>query len=134
MIVRSFMAIALLVLGASAASAAESPFGLWRNPKNNVHIQLAPCRDRLCGVVVWANEHAKTAAAKGMDEPLVGSMLFKDLVKEGEGEWRGKIFVPNQGRTFSGAIQVLDRQTLEAKGCVLGRLFCKSQIWTRVND
>lgn len=132
MIGRSLMALALLALGAQAASASESPFGRWRNPKNSVHIQLAPCHDRLCGVVVWANEKAKTAAAKGMDEPLIGSMLFKDLVKEREGEWRGKIFVPNQGRTFSGAIQILDPQTLEAKGCVLGRLFCKSQIWTRV--
>jgi len=129
-LLRSAMALWLL-MGASMALAAESPYGLWRNPKNSVHVRVAPCKDKLCGTVVWANEKATQDAAAGMDEPFVGSMIFKDLVWHDE-SWRGRIFVPNRGRTFSGAIHVVDRTTLEAKGCVLGGLFCKSQLWTRI--
>jgi uncharacterized protein (DUF2147 family) len=127
-------AIALwLALAGSAVWAADTPDGIWRNPKNSVHVRVAPCRDKLCGTVVWANEKARQDAAKGMDEPFVGSVIFKDLVRHDE-SWRGRIYVPNRGRSFSGAIHVVDRVTLEAKGCVLGGLFCKAQLWTRIAD
>jgi len=126
-----------LIVGAmavpAAAASAGTPDGIWRNPKNSVHVRVAPCRDKLCGTVVWANEKARADAAKGMDEPFIGSMIFRDLARHGE-SWRGRIFVPNRGRTFSGAIHVVDPVTLEAKGCVLGGLFCKSQLWTRIAD
>ncbi|HWJ69876.1 MAG TPA: DUF2147 domain-containing protein [Sphingobium sp.] len=122
-----------LIMGATAVSAADTPDGIWRNPKNSVHVRVAPCRDKLCGTVVWANDKAKEDAATGMDEPLVGSMIFRDLVRHDD-SWRGRIYVPNRGRTFSGAIQVIDRVTLEARGCILGGLFCKSQLWTRIGD
>jgi len=134
MIVRFMIAFSLIALGASAASAADSPYGTWRNPKNSLHVKIAPCRDRLCGTVVWANEKAKRDAAEGMDEPLIGSMIFKDLKPEGRDSWHGRIFLPNKGRTFSGSLRVVDRETMEAKGCVFGGLFCKSQLWSRLSD
>jgi uncharacterized protein (DUF2147 family) len=37
-------------------------------------------------------------------------------------------------RTFAGTAKLLDEERLEARGCVLGGLICKSQIWRRVGD
>lgn len=134
MIVRFLMAFAALALGTSAVSAADNPYGTWRNPKNSLHVRVAPCSDRLCGTVVWASEKAKRDAAEGMDEPLIGSMIFRDLARDKRGVWRGRVFLPNKGRTFSGSLDMVDRNTMEAKGCVFGGLFCKAQLWTRLSD
>jgi uncharacterized protein (DUF2147 family) len=46
--------------------------------------------------------------------------------------WRGRVFVPDIGRTFTGRVTVLDSNRLEANGCLVGRIGCRSQIWTRV--
>jgi hypothetical protein len=47
--------------------------------------------------------------------------------------WRGSVFVPDIGQTFSGTITTLDDRRMEGKGCLTGRIMCKSQIWTKVN-
>lgn len=64
--------------------------------------------------------------------PLVGSTLFRDFRQERPEVWRGKVYVPDIGKTFSGTISVKDANHLEGKGCLVGRVGCKSQIWTRI--
>ncbi|AKH41836.1 hypothetical protein WYH_00782 [Croceibacterium atlanticum] len=129
-------AIAVVMAGSGhvAATAQESSFDVWRNPKNSVHIRAERCGDRMCGVVVWASEKAKADARKGSQNPLVGSQLFRDFVEERPGVWRGQVFVPDIGRTFTGTIRVVDANRLEAKGCLLGKLGCRSQQWYRVAE
>ncbi|MGE4431120.1 MAG: DUF2147 domain-containing protein [Sphingobium sp.] len=121
-----------LAAGFSDAAAAERSFGVWRNPSNSVHIRAQPCDAQMCGVVVWANEKAKADAAKGSKTPLVGSTLFRDFRQEKPGVWRGKVYVPDIGKTFSGTISILDAQHIEGKGCLVGKIGCKSQTWTRL--
>ncbi|EIZ79257.1 hypothetical protein WSK_2102 [Novosphingobium sp. Rr 2-17] len=117
-----------------AAESADKSFGIWKNPKNTVHIQSERCGTRMCGVVVWATEKAQADARKGSSEPLIGSRLFKDFVMEKPGVWRGKVFVPDMGKTFSGTVTVIDEDTIVGSGCLLGRIGCKSQQWTRLKD
>ena len=62
---------------------------------------------------------------------LVGLQLLRDFTPDGAG-WRGKVFAPDLNRTFSGTARPLDAGRLEARGCLLGRVLCKRQVWTRV--
>lgn len=123
-------------VSAHAASPADSAstYGVWRNPKNSVHLEIKDCGDAACGVVVWASARAQADARKGGSANLIGLQLLRDFVPEKNGAWRGKVFVPDLNMTFSGTALVLDAKTLRAKGCVLGNLICKSQIWTRVDE
>ncbi|MFX4086885.1 DUF2147 domain-containing protein [Sphingobium yanoikuyae] len=114
------------------AAPADRSLGTWRNPKNTVHVRAEHCGRRICGVVVWANDKAKADARKGGTDPLVGSRLFKDFVPDKPGVWRGRIFVPDIGQTFSGTITMLDDRRIEGSGCLLRRVGCRSQIWTRI--
>lgn len=134
MVIRAAILGAVIVMGItpSAALAADKSFGTWRNPKNSVHVRARPCGKEMCGVVVWANAKAKADAARGGTENLVGSALFQGFVQEKPGIWRGKVFVPDIGKTFSGTISMIDDNHAEGKGCLLGRVGCKSQIWTRL--
>jgi len=115
-----------------AGAANQRSFGTWRNPKNSVHVRAEPCGKYMCGVVVWASDKAKADAAKGSDAPLVGSTLFRDFRQERPDVWRGKVYVPDIGKTFSGTISMKGPNQLEGKGCLAGRLGCKSQLWTRI--
>ena len=122
-------------VSAHAASPTDSArtFGVWRNPKNSVHLEIKNCGETACGVVIWASERAKADARKGGSANLVGLRLLRDFAPDKHGAWRGKVFVPDLNMTFSGAAEVLDAKTLRAKGCVLGGIICKSQTWTRVD-
>lgn len=129
----------LLIAAIFTMSAGNAPLphvsgAIWRNPANSVHIRAQTCDERMCGVVVWANEKAKADARRGGLEPLVGAPLFRDFSQQNPGVWRGRVFVPDIGRTFSGTIRVLGDGRLEAKGCLIGRMGCRSQIWTRVHS
>lgn len=126
------LGLGLAALCAATASAADKSFGIWKNPSGSVHVQAQPCGERMCGVVVWANEKATADAKRGGTDQLVGAQLFRDFVLEKPGRWRGKVFVPDIGKTFSGTVTVIDDHTLKGEGCLLGRIACKSQTWTRL--
>lgn len=117
---------------AQGATSGVQTFGVWSNPKGSVHVEIKPCGAGACGYVVWANEKAKRDAREGGTQNLVGLQIFRDLELDRNGVWRGKVFAPDMNRTFSGTAQQLDGSRLRAKGCVLGGLICKSQVWTRV--
>lgn len=118
--------------GAPASAAQTDVFGLWRNPKDSVHIDIRPCGESACGYVVWASDKARRKALEGSGKELIGQQLFREFVKS-QDEWRGRVFVPDLNRTFSGGARLRDGEHLEARGCAIGRFLCKTQIWTRVS-
>lgn len=135
----------LLVLGTLAASVCAAPIaiaadritdslGTWTNPQRSVQVRPQRCGKAICATVVWANEKAQADARRGGTEKLVGAQLFTGFVRESETMWRGKVFVPDMRKTFSGTVTFLNPKTIEAKGCLLGRVGCKSQTWTRISD
>ena len=131
------VAVLLAAMGALSAALPASAqdqftYGVWRNPKNSVHVEIKPCGGgRACGVVVWANEDAKADARKGGTPNLVGLQLLRDFALQKSGSWKGRVFVPDLNMTLSGTADFPDATTMKAKGCLL--LFCKSQTWRRVD-
>ncbi|MEL6541322.1 MAG: DUF2147 domain-containing protein [Pseudomonadota bacterium] len=127
----SCVLIPLSPLSAEELSLAD--LGTWRNKSDSVHVQIKPCGENTrCGVVVWANDKAKQDAAKGGTENLVGTQLLRKFREKKDDLWRGKAFVADLGKEFTGTVQPVDYNTMEVKGCIVGGLICKTQIWTRV--
>ena len=118
---------------AQAASAGQQPLGVWRNPKNTVHVQLQPCGGTMCGTVVWASARAQEKARKAGTPNLIGRQLLQEFHGEGPGTWGGRVFVPDMGRTVSGRLKKAGPNSVVASGCLLGRLLCKAQTWTRIS-
>ncbi|WP_331541049.1 DUF2147 domain-containing protein [Phenylobacterium sp.] len=108
--------------------------GIWRNPKNSVHVEIRPCGQAECGVVIWASPKAVADARRGGTKELVGVELFSGFVRNQDGSWKGKVFVPDLNGTFTGTAVLMDERTLRAHGCLLARIFCKSQLWRRVEE
>lgn len=126
------MAWATLAAPASQAQEASGIEGVWRNPRDTVHIELKPCGALVCGYVVWASDAARQKAQKGGGGDLVGQQLLRDFNWREGRTGRGKVYVPDLNTTFSGAAERVDERTIKARGCVIAGLICKSQIWTRI--
>ena len=117
---------------AQGGTSSQSLNGVWRNPKNSVHVKIEPCGANACGTVVWANDKARADAREGSGRELIGQQLFRNFAPEKGGGWRGKVFVPDLNATFTGAAQLIDANSLRARGCLFADIGCKSQVWKRV--
>ena len=124
--------IAFLLLAQLNAQAATGLDGLWRNPGGSVIITIQPCEASYCGWVQWASEKAVADARKHGTDPLVGAKLLSDTVPHGEGRWRARLFVPDLDKTSKAELRLVGFDRLKVTGCAVGRLLCKSQVWTRV--
>lgn len=116
------------------AAAPLSAVGVWRNPKDSVHIALRPCGEEICGFVVWASEKAQAKARKGGTPKLVGQQLMRGFVVDKNGVGRGKVFVPDLNRVFTGSATMISERSLLAKGCLFAGVLCKTQVWTRIDE
>lgn len=128
-------AAAFLMAGQSAVAqpAPADAYGVWRNPKDNVRVEIRPCGDAACGTVIWASPKAQAKARAAGTQSLIGTQVLRNLqLDENRGVWRGKVFVPELNRNFTGLAEPVDARRLLAKGCVIGGLLCKSQVWTKI--
>jgi uncharacterized protein (DUF2147 family) len=137
--VKTALVVAMALAGLSTAlpaRAQDAPFtyGVWRNPKNSVHVEIKPCGGgRACGNVVWATADAQADARKGGTPNLIGLQLLRDFQLQKNGSWKGKVFVPDLNMTLTGTADFPDATTMKAKGCLVGAFLCKSQTWRRVD-
>lgn len=135
-------AAACLALAAGHSGAAgASPLGTWVTDGGKSHIKIEPCGDKLCGAIVWLEEpNNKKGSAKldvnNKDEslrsrPILGLPLLTDFAAKSASRWEGgKIYNPEDGKTYRSKLELVDPDTLKVSGCFL--FFCKDQTWTRV--
>jgi uncharacterized protein (DUF2147 family) len=126
------LAAALLLGPAPASSQKPGQENVFRNPQNSVHVRIHPCCKGRCGTVVWANDKAKADSARGGTRDLVGTELFREFREVSPKVWKGKVFVPDVNKVFTGTGTIKDQNTIVARGCLIAGMGCKSQTWTRV--
>ncbi len=120
---------ALLLLAAPVL--ADPVEGLWKTkPDDNGnfgHVQIAPCADRFCGVLVEAFDGS--GAVKPSDN--IGKLIIRDMIPQGDGYYDGgKVWSPDRDKTYKSNMQ-LTGDRLAVKGCVLG--ICRDGgTWVRV--
>jgi uncharacterized protein (DUF2147 family) len=126
---------------ASAQAQASPPtpptnpiYGMWINPYRSVAVRTGPCGERLCGWIVWANQEAQDDAREGGTPKLIGTALLENYRNDKPGSWSGTVFVPDMNRRFYSIIQQVAPDQMKVKGCILGGLLCKSQIWHRIGE
>jgi uncharacterized protein (DUF2147 family) len=131
-----FAAPALAQAPAAAPAAVPAAvLGRWLNPKRTAVVDTAPCGTdgRLCGTVACAATDAIEKAREKGTAQLVGTQLLERLeYKPKEKRWRGKVFVPDFPGRFDAIMTPISYDRVEVRGCILGGLICKKQMWTRI--
>ena len=122
-------------------AAASDAIGKWLTPDGKSHVEIVPCGEQLCGTIVWLKEPNNAEGSAKLDienekealraRPIVGLPLLNGFKVKDELSWDGgKIYNPEDGKTYKSKMNLAYDNTLKVKGCVL--FFCKTQIWTRV--
>lgn len=121
-----------LALAAAQGGVADPAVGLWTNPKGSLTVRTRRCGAELCATVVSASEKAKLKAANAGVDRLIGTEIFSDYRRDGDG-WAGTLFVPDKRKRVSSTLEIAGGDQVKISGCLIGRILCKSQVWTRSN-
>ncbi|MTH95324.1 DUF2147 domain-containing protein [Roseibium sp. RKSG952] len=134
--------LAALALGAGLAMTFAAPSfaadakGEWIRPSGASKIQINSCSSGLCGKIVWMKQprnDTKNPNASLRKRSLVGVEIIQSMKPTGKsGQWKGKVYNGEDGKTYTGFIQMTSANKLKLEGCVMGGLICKGETWTRV--
>lgn len=131
---RAFAFATVLFFGLSQAAFAN-PTGIWSrtNAAGETKIQIEECEQQYCGTVAWMENprnDTQNPDPELRDRPIVGIQIFNDMVKVSDTQWNGSLYNPENGKTYSGSLTVINNDTLKLQGCIIWPL-CKTDVWTR---
>lgn len=121
-----------------------SPIGMWKNPTGDkaFTFEIFTCGNRLCGKFVAVPNDPATGKpltdAKNPDpaqrgRSRLGLVFIQNFTADGENKWdKGKIYNPEDGRTYSASLTMKTPKTLELRGYIGFSLLGQTQTWTRL--
>ncbi len=129
---KTYALAAIVMLGATAAWAADPVEGLWKTKAddngNFGQVEIAPCGDKLCGVLVKAYD----STGAETESENIGKQIVWDMVANGDGTYsNGKVWAPDRDKTYNAKMS-LSGDMLAVSGCVLGGMICRASDWTRM--
>lgn len=133
----------VLALPASVQAADDPVIGTWWNVKKTAQITIAPCGKSVCGRISMMDEPNKEDGTPKLDvnneeeslqgRTIMGLQIIGGFEKEETGKWEdGDIYNPEDGKTYSSNLAIMEDGNLGVEGCIL--FFCQEQIWTPVKQ
>lgn len=131
------MCAVLMIPASATASLAADAKGDWVRPNGASKIRISSCGNALCGKLIWLktprNDTANPDASK-RDRPLVGVQIVQSMKPTKQAnQWKGKVYNAEDGKTYTGFIELTAANKLKLEGCVMGGLICKGETWSRSN-
>lgn len=131
------IAAALATLASVPAQAAQPITGRWATVDGKAIVQIAPCGREMCGKIEKIvkptpgrpQTDIKNPDAALRSKPLTGLALLSGFREDGD-LWKGTIYDPESGKSYSSKVSRNANGTLKVQGCVA--FFCKTQTWTPV--
>lgn len=132
-------ALLLFGLGAAARAAPEPSTieGDWWTEDREAIARIYEEDGVFFGKLIWTEETGAkdddNPDPKLRDRPLKGLVFLKGFRFDGDGEWDGgKVYAPDDGKTYSGYMKLGGPDTLKLRGYVGFRLFGRTATWKRV--
>ena len=132
---RSLAAVALALAPALTApimvnAAPTSPVGRWFTEDRGGVVNIAPCGDALCGVIIGLSSFPPD----GIKRDFRGGTqchytLLNGLKLEDDGRWHGSITNPEDGRTYDALVWVPADGDMRLRGYIGLALFGSTQRW-----
>lgn len=137
---RAALAAALLCASFTGPALAASPQGVWSMTNGKVTVSVDECGGNLCATIVGLKEPISKIDGKPKVDrenpdpakrkrPLIGLSILIGMKPAGENFWKGAIYNPDDGRTYSATVSQ-DGDQMKVKGCVAG-VFCKTNTFVR---
>jgi uncharacterized protein (DUF2147 family) len=132
-------ALGMAALAGPAWAAAEPITGRWVTGEKDAVVAIAKCGRALCGRIekflimpAGGNDQrdVNNSDAAKRTRKLLGTAILTGLVADGSA-WRGDIYDPKRGRSFTAEVRRMGDGTLEVKGC-FGPI-CQTQVWKKAS-
>jgi len=138
---KSVLSTALMAAGLFAASStlslAADAKGDWVRPNGASKIRISSCGSALCGKLIWLREprnDTQNPDASKRSRPLLGVQIVQSMQPTSkDNQWKGKVYNAEDGKTYTGFIELTSANKLKLEGCVMGGLICKGETWSRAN-
>ncbi len=114
------LAGALLCVAVPPLSAAENIKAIWVRPSTGAHIASFPCGGGLGLKIVKSPVQAER-----------GEILTCGAKPLGAHRYKGTLTSSLQGKTYTGYMTIKG-DSLHLKGCALGFILCRSEVWKRL--
>jgi uncharacterized protein (DUF2147 family) len=127
--------------------------GVWRTQLLS-EVTIAACPDGFCGTLshivvpegMLSGAEAEAAAAMAPEDffdhrnedpalrnrPMMGLQILALRQGKEPHVFDGEIYNPEDGKTYTGYIEMIGPDTLRLNGCVLFNVVCRGEEWTRV--
>ncbi len=150
LILTSTACILLMYASAVHAAGRDDILGIWNNEEKDAQIEIFRCAGKYCGNIVWIDKplysadegQARTGLPRRDDNnpnpdlrsrPIIGLQIMTAFEFTGDFRWGGgKVYDPNNGKTYSGKMTLVSSDRLLLRGYVLFSLFGRTSTWTRV--
>jgi len=136
---------AILVPFGQSHAASADPTGYWRklDAERESKIYVFKCgtgKRQLCAKITWLKNpkdskggplhdvRNENPALRGRE--IVGLRIFNGLTRSAPSTWTGKIYNPEDGRTYSATLTVLSHKRIHLRGCKAW-LLCGERQWFR---
>jgi uncharacterized protein (DUF2147 family) len=129
------LVLAVFAVPGLAAAQAGDPSGTWLSQSGETKVRIARCGAVWCGTIVWVAGPPKDLNNPDpgkRDRNLVGVQMISDIRPSGDG-FSGILYNFQDGKTYSGKMNLKGANAMDLAGCVLNGLICRSQTWTRAN-
>ena len=131
--------VAVWAIGVVGARAGEDPTGYWATEKHESQIKVSRCAgDGICGTIFWMRDPNDAKGNPRLDRenedeakrkrPILGLQLI--TMKPDDDHWKGSIYNPQNGKTYSATFKLVGKNEAEVEGCV-AYVLCGGQKWTR---
>lgn len=136
MIVAAALAAGVVTASSTLSLAADAK-GDWVRPNGASKIRISSCGAALCGKLIWLKtprNDTNNPDASLREQPLLGARIVKSMKPTAKSnQWKGKVYNAEDGKTYTGFIELTAVDKLKLEGCVMGGLICKGETWTRAN-
>ncbi|UWR10160.1 DUF2147 domain-containing protein [Sulfitobacter mediterraneus] len=127
---KTMITAALFALGLAGGALADPAVGTWKTQVDDgayAHVKMTPCGGAVCGKIARTFNDSGEYKSKNL-----GKTLVIDMIAEGGGKYKGKVWRPSNDKIYIGKMAV-SGNTLKLSGCVAGGLICSKQTWQRLN-
>lgn len=130
----------------SAQAASADPTGIWRKAEQGERpgkIEVFRCgsgQRLLCAKIVWLQDpldsrgrplhDVRNENPSMRDRPILGLPIISGMQPVGPNVWKGNIYNPEDGNTYSATLTLVSRSQISLKGCKAW-LLCGERTWLR---
>jgi uncharacterized protein (DUF2147 family) len=132
--------LALTLAALSGPALAADPItGRWVTAEKDAVVHINKCGKALCGTIerfLILPKGGKDQRDVNNSDPakrqrkLIGTPILTGLTAA-DALWKGQVYDPKTGRTYTSEVRRKDSGTLEVKGC-FGPL-CQTQVWKKAS-